>query len=871
MNDGIALPVQDFTGVGDSIVALKDFSLSPKDNTDRLAKLGKGQARPFGMIMLFDRTSKLRDTPDGFRGSLTIPNPSGTGVKTVPDRAILKFAEPDNWLLRDHAPPDARGEPTNRDQTYAVREIIDRQNAEWKRANRSTLAYTQQKFPLQAGAQNVRWVKLVPTRAQKPEEKFDAIGECTWVTKADEFVRRVGFKTSGLFITTAAVVVGLNPDIAGNPTVPVFQPVTSFSGTPPAPGPAVVFTGGGTAAPSGPSVQTVAVPKDSGKIRADAVCWSSQIINVCGSGGYVGGFGQKLPAFASGDVALLKSVPIGPGVPPLLQAWLVKGNAQTPEPEVGYSPGATPHLGNLSHVLSPIYAPWLLKTVTGDSDPEDSVAWGGVGLRPDTYFTSPRADIFGPLSIDPMFWDRPQGLIGHHLLGDLYWSNDGTTLRGPRFAGDPNANTKEIDRPPTPWRLRLVARQADFPAWHLPPNLFKGNFCDAGDDPLPMGTRQGVIGMGVAETVDWPTRKVAPIIFSSPHGPAEYLGPGLRLSAHFCAKTSRVDEVAAHAMAGQVEIVERRIVATVNAAAVEPSELHLRRRTGDLLADRLQFLMLSVAQGLSGVPISEVVARDLAAKAADVLRDLAELQAGRDVPDAVRRFGLFVTAATSAASTKIDTGKFRRVPFLPPAGAKPFFPGIPANPSGLRFADVMQQAIAILNAHTAKLNRDRMKTLLKLTSATTRDTTNMVTAAPDGRVFHADENGDLEWDANLQFDRTNKRLGARTATPKSTIESAGSFGFSHRSVAADATLGETDVALYVDATGAGRVVNLPQASTVSRRVYMVKKTAGVAANRCRILPFAGDTIDGAGNLDLVLAGDSAWIQSLGGTDWQRIG
>src|SRR6185295_7303773 len=78
--------------------------------------------------------------------------------------------------------------------------------------------------------------------------------------------------------------------------------------------------------------------------------------------------------------------------------------------------------------------------------------------------------------------------------------------------------------------------------------------------------------------------------------------------------------------------------------------------------------------------------------------------------------------------------------------------------------------------------------------------------------------------ANFYWDSTNFRVGLRVGTtPLSTIDNAGSLGLPVRTTSVTSGATATDYTILCNATGGAINVPLPIASTVPRRVYVIKK------------------------------------------------
>ena len=93
----------------------------------------------------------------------------------------------------------------------------------------------------------------------------------------------------------------------------------------------------------------------------------------------------------------------------------------------------------------------------------------------------------------------------------------------------------------------------------------------------------------------------------------------------------------------------------------------------------------------------------------------------------------------------------------------------------------------------------------------------------------------------------------------------GSFG-SVRSVSASTTITTSDYAILANSTAAAIAVTLPAASTVTGRIFFIKRV-NAGANNVVIDPYAAETIDGAATHTLsaqwarieIISNGSAWF------------
>jgi hypothetical protein len=102
---------------------------------------------------------------------------------------------------------------------------------------------------------------------------------------------------------------------------------------------------------------------------------------------------------------------------------------------------------------------------------------------------------------------------------------------------------------------------------------------------------------------------------------------------------------------------------------------------------------------------------------------------------------------------------------------------------------------------------------------------------------------------------TSALSGVATATPNSTWQVNGSFGAGITTVTGNTTLNTTHYTILCDATSGNITITLPTASTVTQRIYIIKKI-DVSANTVSFT-----TADGAITLSTQWAGKQ--IQSNG--------
>lgn len=121
--------------------------------------------------------------------------------------------------------------------------------------------------------------------------------------------------------------------------------------------------------------------------------------------------------------------------------------------------------------------------------------------------------------------------------------------------------------------------------------------------------------------------------------------------------------------------------------------------------------------------------------------------------------------------------------------------------------------------------------------------------------------------ASLFFDDSTNRLGIGTATPKSTLESGGSFGLKVKSIVVGDSpyTAAAETVILADATGGAITVALPALSGVAGRIYHVKKI-DATANTVTLDASGAENIDGITTQVLttqyqsfmIFAGPSEW-------------
>jgi hypothetical protein len=109
------------------------------------------------------------------------------------------------------------------------------------------------------------------------------------------------------------------------------------------------------------------------------------------------------------------------------------------------------------------------------------------------------------------------------------------------------------------------------------------------------------------------------------------------------------------------------------------------------------------------------------------------------------------------------------------------------------------------------------------------------------------------------------KFGVKEAAPKSNVESGGSLGAAIATVTATTALTDAHHTVLCDATSGAITINLPAASTATRRIYNVKKI-DASANAVTIDGNGAETIDGAATKAIATQWQSFTVQS-NGTAW----
>lgn len=114
----------------------------------------------------------------------------------------------------------------------------------------------------------------------------------------------------------------------------------------------------------------------------------------------------------------------------------------------------------------------------------------------------------------------------------------------------------------------------------------------------------------------------------------------------------------------------------------------------------------------------------------------------------------------------------------------------------------------------------------------------------------------------FNVDTTNSRVGILNAAPTSTLQVAGSFSLPISTKTANYTIVGTDHTILCDATSGSITITLPAVSTISGRMYVIKKI-DATANTVTIDGNSSETIDGATTLVLTTQWETKTIQSNG--------
>jgi hypothetical protein len=128
----------------------------------------------------------------------------------------------------------------------------------------------------------------------------------------------------------------------------------------------------------------------------------------------------------------------------------------------------------------------------------------------------------------------------------------------------------------------------------------------------------------------------------------------------------------------------------------------------------------------------------------------------------------------------------------------------------------------------------------------------------------------LSGDTNLLWNSTNDRLtvwsGAGVQSGSSTLTlGLGSLALPIGITTGNITLGETSVVRLCDATSNNITINLPDSTSVSNRIYIIKKIDS-STNTCIIDPTGSQLIDGKSTLTLSTENQSIIIQAFAISD-----
>ncbi len=111
-------------------------------------------------------------------------------------------------------------------------------------------------------------------------------------------------------------------------------------------------------------------------------------------------------------------------------------------------------------------------------------------------------------------------------------------------------------------------------------------------------------------------------------------------------------------------------------------------------------------------------------------------------------------------------------------------------------------------------------------------------------------------------------VGIRTTSPNSVLHVAGSLALPITTITSTTTLNETHYTILADATSGVITINLPTASGIAGRIYIIKKIDSTT-NAVIIDPYGSETIDGATTYSLTSQNQVVRIQS-DGTNWRII-
>lgn len=158
MLDTLNRPADQEYGVVKGMIGYWDVSNEPKDNGDRLKKLGKGDVAHGVTVLKFDLKTLRNELADGYTTELT-------------DVVTRRMHEPDNWALRLHM-DKGRG----RDGVWAIRNIVDHENRHDERTHRSTIWINQCKKQEWAWSADAVWILDLMAPVKHDELYFDPAG-----------------------------------------------------------------------------------------------------------------------------------------------------------------------------------------------------------------------------------------------------------------------------------------------------------------------------------------------------------------------------------------------------------------------------------------------------------------------------------------------------------------------------------------------------------------------------------------------------------------------------------------------------------------------------------------------------------------------
>jgi len=626
---------------------------------------------------LNDRLKKLGKHA-GTRGALILNETEGMsrfapdGLAIPEGRITIRPFEPDNWILRDHASedPEAPGYPVSGDQVWAIRLVSDNTNKDNKKQNRSTLIYSGQLFPVNAPLHTAMLTTLAPRKSIEDPSTLDSF----------DGAGEHSWVTWNPPINRLVKVVDTEPAFLD---IEVYMGIQSFT-------------------------------------------FTEQVFPYFALTTFLFA-GKPTTHFENAEGTFTKAVAINLN----RNSGFVRGRFIE-----NTTSGLFVHSGTLlaqwRHIVAPI-RPYPLREVTGILDPEDSIEFGYLGLRPNVFFTSPDPRIYGPLSITPFQMDFP--VCGGQPVrspdyciissGNFYFSttNSQTGAPGsfdiranPDWVDDPNEVSAHITRFRSKWNIKVWTQSAKWGFGELSyPSLFSLNYHDSsGLDQEPLGPPGGILSPVIAPNVDWRTRVEAPITHKSGGKDGETVADGLRLGMHFDGVRRGIDEASASYYLGDLVIRETRFPRM----ATDDREQH---ELSALYSTRIGGIVASFNDSFPSLEIREQEARKVVVAMADIVEALAEIHNGFDdakqkADDAMNRWGaLFGDLLAGAQATRPrDVTDFRRVEALPQASSRPPFTHLPVNRTGGRRQQHAQYLAEAANNIVSEANRRRMRRLLKL-------------------------------------------------------------------------------------------------------------------------------------------------------------